>query len=187
MMDIKKKKLFLPLFVVFLMVFSIFGAVIGSFSSDNFVEKIEYEGYDFTYDGTTWFTFKDKQRVESTVDPRLLDRVYTGELANKLVNHKKIYLSMDPNVGLNVEREAFRRILIALTSSSVINACPSDIVGCEDLPLKDCKDSVESEVLVIKIEKGEPNIQEDASCVAIIGDSQHLIMVLEKIRLGALL
>lgn len=183
-----KKRLFMPLFIVFILVFSIFGIVIGSFSSSNVSDKIEYEGYKFTFDGNRWFTFKDKQRIESIFDPRELDYVYTGDLLNKIFNHKKIYLSMSPKVNLDVERNAFRQILASLTGVSVVNSCTVDEEGCEDLPLKDCQDSIFGEILVIKLEEGdEDSIQEEASCVAIIGDSGHLIRIIEKIRLGAIL
>ena len=176
----KKKKLFVPLFIAFLMVFSIFGIVIGSFGNPASIsEKIDYNGYTFTFDGVSWYTYRDKQRIETNFDPREIDKVYTGELLNKIFNHKKIYLTMSPKDKLAYEREIFRQILASLTGVPVANSCIIDEEGCENLPLKDCNDSILGEVLVIKLEVNEENtIQEDESCVAILGNSEHLIMVL---------
>ena len=70
----------------------------------------------------------------------------------------------------------------------VTNACPHDEAGCEDLPLKDCPDAIQNEILVIKVEKGTENsIQEEESCIAIIGNEEYLTKITEKIRLGEIL
>ena len=97
-----KKKLIVPIFIIFLMVFGTFGVILGGFSNDN-VETIEYHGYDFRYDGQRWFTFIDKDRVDFLFDPRELESIYIGGLFDKIINHGKIYLSYEPKDGLEQE------------------------------------------------------------------------------------
>ena len=182
----QKRKLFLPLFIAFIMVFSIFGVIIGSFS-DTGISDIEYKGHTFKFDRDRWFTFIDEQRIETFMDPRELELVYTGDLFNKIFNHQKIYLSVNPNDGLDQESQVYKQILSQITNKQVVIACPEDIEMCENLPVKNCQDSLPGQILVIKLETGANSLQEDQSCAAIIGDNTHIFTVLEKIRLEYLL
>ncbi|MEK6826208.1 MAG: hypothetical protein AABX08_02990 [Nanoarchaeota archaeon] len=181
-----KKKIVLPLFIVALMVFSIFGVVIGSFSNDQ-IETFKFNGYRFTYDGTIWFTHINNQRLEFTTDPRQLEGFYIGDIINKISNHNKVYLSVNPEDNIEQEKNIFIAILSGLFNKPIIRACPSDNQLCENLPLKDCSDSIPEKELVIKLEKGDNLIQEDVSCIAILGDRNYFVTVLEKIRLEVLL
>ena len=120
-------------------------------------------------------------------DPRIIATVYTGEIIPKLFNHKKIYLSVDPTDDLTQETQYFRQILQAITNAQLVNSCPLDKIGCEQLPIKNCQDAIPGEVLVLKLENGENSVQEGESCIALIGDSLYFAQIIEKIRLEALL
>ena len=183
---VNKKRLILPIFIISIMVFSVFGVLLSSIG-DNNANTIDYNGYAFVFDGNKWFTFKDKQKIEFLFDPRELDVIDLGGLLNKVFNHKKIYLSMLPKENLDKEREFLRQIISSLTKNPVINSCPLDEEGCENLPLKGCKDSIINEVLVIKLENGETNMIEKDSCITLIADNYNFIRIIEKIRLEALL
>ena len=113
---VKSKKIILPLFIAGLMVFSIFGfAIVNSIGSGSQMDRVEYNGYSFTYDGTIWTTYKaNGDRIEFLFDPRLIAAVYTGDIIPKLSNHKKIYLSVDPSEDLAQETQYFRQILQAI-------------------------------------------------------------------------
>ena len=184
-----KKNLFLPFFIIALMVFSTFGVIIGSFSNNNVQndEIVVYNGYEFTFDGTSWYTFKDKERIESFFKPDLLNAIDITSLYNKLFNHEKIYLTVEPDIGLGEETQFFKSLLGSITGHSVVIACPQEDTTCTNLPLKDCPDAVPDEILVIKLLNGSNMIQEEQSCVAVLGDSQYIRIIIEKIRLEYLL
>ena len=186
---VRAKKVILPLFIAGLMVFSIFGfAIVNSFSSPSQIDRIEYNGYSFTYDGTIWTTYNSNgDKIEFLFDPRFIVAVYTGDLIPKIFNHKKIYLSVDPDENLAQETQYFRQILQATANAQIVNSCPLDKTGCEQLPIKNCQDAILGEVLVLKLENGENSVQEGESCIALIGDSLYFAQIVEKIRLEALL
>ncbi|MFH1591812.1 MAG: hypothetical protein ABIB47_00385 [Candidatus Woesearchaeota archaeon] len=181
-----KKKFILPIFIVGLMVFSIFGVVIGSLSADN-ADSFKYKDYKFNYDGRTWFTFKDKQRIEFSIDPRELDTISIGGLIDKLNSHNKIYLSVDPDQALDTEIQYFRTLITQMFQKPVINACPKENEDCKDLPLKDCPNAIPNQDLIIKLEKGDNLLEEEGSCITITGDRNYFIGVLEKTRLEMIL
>jgi len=177
-----KKKLILPLFLALLMVLSTFGIILGSTSSKN--KSIDYGGYKFTFDGQRWFTFKDKTRLEFLFDPKDLEDISTRSLMNKLSSYKKIYLSVNPEDNLQQETQFFRSTLVSLISKPINVACPNDNDLCSNLPIKDCKDSIQEEVFILKLSRRTNNsIQENESCITVGGDSTYFIKVLEKIRL----
>ena len=179
-----KSKLILPLFIIVLMVFSTFGILIGGTGSQTDPQKIEYRGYEFKLgDNNKWYIYKDGQKLEFLYDPLTLEKVYTGDLFNKIFSHKKTYLSVNPNEAPAREIEFFRSVSSYITNKPFILSCFGDFKGCENLPLKDCKDSIVNEVLVIKLVSGQEAFQEEGSCIGIIGNAETFIKVAEKIRL----
>src|SRR3989344_186765 len=148
-----KMKVLFPLFIVGIMVLSTFGVVLSSFTSNN-IESIKYKQYKFTHDSNIWFTYKGNQRIEFITDPRELDSVYIGDIITKLVTHPKIYVSINPDNNLDVERQIFKETVSQLLKIPIIAACSKDHESCSNLPIKNCNDSVLNQVLVIKLEPG---------------------------------
>ena len=181
-----KKKVILPLFIISLLVLSTFGIIFSSFATNN-TEKIKYNGYRFTNDGNIWFTYKENQRIEFITDPRELDLIDIGALTQKLSTHQKIYISMNSYQNLNQEMQSFRIILNQLFQIPVVGACTQDNDLCKDLPIKDCRDAIPSQVLVIKLGEGNNKFEEDKSCITITGKRDYIIKILEKLKLEVLL
>lgn len=188
-MEKNRKKIVLPLFIAGIMVFSVFGVIIDSLSSaPPSTQKINYKGYEFVFDGQLWSTVKEKTKIEFLFNPNDIETVYTSNLIEKMGMHKKIYLVMSPKEQLAQEKERLRQIIAGIMRIPVVNACPQDEEGCENLPLKNCSDAVVNDIFIIKIEEGTENmIQEEGSCVAIIGNAEYLTKITEKIRLERLL
>ena len=188
-MEKNRKKVVLPLFIAGIMVFSIFGVIIDSLSNTPPpTQKISYKGYEFIYDGQLWSTVKEKTRIEFLFNPNEIETVYTASLIEKIAAHKKVYITMSQKEQLVQEKERLRQIIAGIMKIPVVNACPQDEEGCENLPLKSCSDALVNEVLIIKIEQGTNNmIQEEGSCIGLIGNAEYITKITEKIRLERLL
>jgi len=181
----EKKKIILPIFIIAVMVFSTFGIIFSSYSNNS--ESFKYKNYRFTYDGQSWSTFKNNQRIEFLTDPRELDTLTIGDIINKLINHNKIYITIDYNQNLAVEQQFFKAILNQLFQKPIIYACTKEHEKCQDLPIKECQDPTPNQTLIINLQSGNNTINERESCIIIEGDRDYFIKVLEKIKLEMLL
>ena len=98
------------------------------------------------------------------------------------MTHPKIYVSINPDNNLDVERQIFKETVSQLFKIPIIAACSKDHESCSNLPIKNCNDSVLNQVLVIKLEPGNNQIQEDPSCIAVLGNRDYIIKIIEELR-----
>jgi|SRR3989344_1506377 len=177
----KLKKLILPLFIIFIMVFSIFGYF--SDSNGN-AEKKDYHGYKFVDSGQGWITYKGDKQIIIQTDPSILQ--YYQDINIKLDDlnsAEKIYLTLNPQESVYGAANILLNQLQSLTSTQIILACTEDVEECSNIPLKTCDDASQS-VKIIQLRQSETQkMSYQNNCLLIEGDYQNSLIFIDKLVL----
>ena len=179
---IKKRKLILPFFIIFTMVFSVLSfSLFNTSSSSSSIS--EYKGHKFRSVNNVWVTNINGNEVVIFNDPNSLDIDIDG-FTTKSIN--KLYLSRNPPGSITNELRGLGN-LIPFSGIGLVDSCFEDIEGCEDFPLKSCADAI-SDVGVFEVKISENNkIERSGNCLKIEGDRVFIIKVIDRVILDALL
>ena len=159
--SLQRKKLFLPLFLAGLMVFSVFAVVLSSFGptpDDTTTITTTYKGYEFTSTTSGWTTTIKGQPFLIQSHPDTLQSFQAPELPllTPLLTAQKIYLSVPPEHALHTPLSVLYTNLRTRFNNNAFLACTADGEGCEDLPLKTCADATTTApVLVLDLAEND--------------------------------
>lgn len=180
-----KKKILtyvLVLFIAFIMVSSIIGFIqTGTGDNANFYE---YKGNRYIAQGNGWLTYIENKPIVLSYGPVDLEQINPGFDLNQIVFADKVYLSFNP-------AENIQRAIIDLTKNinfnkPLINSCFSDSELCANLPLKTCEDASIDTVVILLKESNKTEISFENNCLAIEGESDFIIRVIDKLVLTSL-
>ena len=176
----KFKKLIIPLFIVFIMVFSIFGYMANR--SDN-SEKIEYNDYNFIKSDLGWITYKDDNPILIQNNPSDLEEISDTQITIQDLNSaQKIYLTFNPEEDLYYALNSFTNQITPLIGN-FIQACTKDVPKCSNLPLKTCSDATDL-INVIQIQENSiTNLEYTNNCLIIQGKGENLTKAIDKLTL----
>ena len=177
------KKLFLPLFIIAIMVMS----GIGYMAGENSDEIIDYKGIRFSKVQSGWLTYSGDKQVILFNNPNDLEGIdIVGVSLNELNSAIKIYVSSNPEDNLGLYLKGFQFNILNNLKPMKVNACYEDNERCADLPLKDCSDA-SSNIKVILIKKGESLVEYENNCLLIQGQDEELLKYIDKLVLEMLL
>lgn len=175
----KLKKFILPLFIVFIMVFSIFGYMANR-SDDS--EKIQYKGYKFIKTDQGWVTYKDDKKIIIQNNPLDLEIQEPKITFQELSSAQKIYLTFNPEENLYQAINSFIQQIKPLLGTFT-QACTKDVSKCSDLPIKTCSDATDS-IKIIQIQEKEPTkLEYNNNCLIIQGKNEDLVKAIDKLTL----
>jgi len=179
--EFKLKKLILPLFIIFIMVFSIFGY----FSASNeTIEKEEYHGFSFVKSDQGWLTYKEDRPLLIQTDPSLLESISEISISlDELNTAQKIYLTFNPQEDIYRASNQLSIQLSSLINTPIVLACTEDVEECSNTPLKTCRDATNS-VKVIQFKQSEiPKMSYENNCLSTEGDYQNALIFIDKLTL----
>ncbi len=183
-----KKKLFLPLFLGFIMIASVFGAVFYGFSdSASKSQTIDYKGQRFSAISGYWKTRISNQEFNFAYNPKQVEPLEINAFPIEEFNSgNKIYVSYDPNENMAKGLLEVQNNLLPFFSRTVIRACPEDVSGCENLPLKTCTDAVDgNKILLIELTNASET-EYSNGCYAIRGQDNEIAMTVDRIAFSLL-
>ena len=172
--------LFIALFIISIMVASVLN--FGLPSNDAAQQAtLTYNGYDFfpTNIGG-WMTEKDGKQIALTYNPQQLEDIFFDEIDfTTLKLSEKVYLSLDANN--NNLAIAANDIIRNMAFPKIVRACPEDIPGCENFPLKNCEDSTDPTGVIYLKENETRIVQLEKNCLFIQAPSYDLLKIVDKI------
>ena len=170
----EKRRIVLPLFIAFILIFSVFGIMFsGPSATPEVSNTIEHNDYTFTRGDQGWTVPVQGTQITLVYTPFDLQDVVIDPQA--LVDFKaaqKTYLTRNPAESYyGGERDFF----VSLKPfSNLFLACSEESDTCANAPLKTCADA-SSESLVVAFELDEAAlIDYDDHCLTITGDPYHI-------------
>ena len=168
----EKKSLFMPIFIIFILVFSTAGFIFGYGTSDSQQQTTEYNGFEFTQHTTgRWLTsIGDKPIALINYPGNLEDIAFPSFLfLNDLNSANKVYLTYDHNKSIDLVLAEFQFLRPYLTKP-IIEACTTDIEQCSNIPLKTCDDATPQEkVIQLSLVNKTEIITYNNNCILIEG------------------
>ncbi|QQG38466.1 MAG: hypothetical protein HYS32_02555 [Candidatus Woesearchaeota archaeon] len=169
----EKKRVFLPIFIVVIMILSTLGFIIGySDPQTQNQNKVDYKGFEFTRteQGTLTGTVYGKQVILIN-EPSTLEDIPSDHLSlPNLQLAQKVYLTHNPNkTDAKLPIALFEANIKPILKYSL--ACAEDVLGCEKLPLKTCKDASNSTVIIRLERTNETKITFNNNCLTIQGEN----------------
>ncbi len=176
----KLKKLIVPLFIVFIMVFSIFGYMANK--SDK-TEKIQYNDYKFIKSDFGWVAYKDDNPILIQNNPLDLKEIQEPQITLQDINSaQKIYLTFNPEENLYQALNPFSQQISPLLSRFT-QACTKDGPKCSNFPLKTCSDATDF-IKVIQIQENNmTKLEYINNCLIIQGKGENLTKAIDKLTL----
>jgi len=162
----KRNQLIIGAILIFVMMGSVFGIIVGSFGKEN-NSKVEYNGFEFIREGSFWFLELGNFDFRFQYNPNQIEEIDVE--INSLNNYygEPLYFSSENNeasyeIALNLEGIVLR----------MQNACLNESNCEENLPLKTCEDNF----IIIK-EGNSTSIVQDNNCVFIQAPEEDIIKV----------
>ena len=184
----EKRKLFVPLFIIGIMVLSMFGVVIGGLSQDENVEKyngisfVELgNGYKFNVDGLDHNVYsfpQELERFEGSNVERLVNDLVVGKYA-------KVYLDISNGESLGAVNQVYTNLG---GSGLFVPSCTEEFAEeerCKELPIKSCEE-LEENNLFFSFEIGENLESYENNCFEVNGNLNHLINVADYVVMKSL-
>lgn len=184
----EKRKLFVPLFIIGIMVLSMFGVVIGGLSQDENVEKyngisfVELgNGYKFNVDGLDHNVYsfpKELERFEASSVERLVNDLVVGKYA-------KVYLDISNGESLGAVNQVYTNLG---GSGLFVPSCTEEFAEeerCKELPINSCEE-LEENNLFFSFEIGENLESYENNCFEVNGNLNHLINVADYVVMKSL-
>lgn len=188
---IPKKKLFLPLFLGSIMIFSVFAIIFSSpnTSSPNDSSVLEYQGYTFRQQGTGWSTSVNGRTLNLRYNPVDVSSSFPDLDLSSLQNlftASKIYLSFFPGEQIQLPlQELYNNLKPAYPQ--LFLTCVTEGPGCTDLPIKTCADATSSTaVLLLQSDPSSspPTMTGTAMCFTLKGNERDLVILIDKLLLA---
>jgi len=161
-----------------LLAFFLISLMIGSSLMMDEGEKTEkYKEITFKETSDGWIGYKENQKIVLQFPPSELEKIESN-ISNSFWTLSKHYITFLPEERLITPVNK----AIDLVNNPVI-ACIEDQEGCENYPLKDCKDSTQT-IGIIKItESEEQKITLQENCLTLQGDITYLSKTIDKLKL----
>ncbi|MBI2107155.1 hypothetical protein HYT57_04165 [Candidatus Woesearchaeota archaeon] len=174
-----KKSQWIAVFIIFLMVSSAAGFILGSFSQDSSKSNLKYKGQEFSLnqDGRYFITINGVQFVFD-YSPEELETVSIPSL--DLFNSQKFYILFEPfyknqDIDYNMQKLGY---FLQATNKVVYAACAQE-EGCpEDMPIKNCQDY---SFYFKQANQSRAYIQD--KCYIIEGDGEEITKITDKVDL----
>tara|TARA_Y100000034_G_C6908281_1_gene422211 strand:+ start:6447 stop:7055 length:609 start_codon:yes stop_codon:yes gene_type:complete len=184
----QKKKLFLPIFLAAIMVFSAFAIILSSYSGEDAPENptSDYKGYDFSSQYGSWTSTVNGRQLTLRYSPFELESLHTEiDLApfTTLLASEKTYLSVLPEEQTQIPLQELYTNLKPYISQIFV-ACAKDGIGCEELPLKTCTDASETTAVILLQEGEELTFENQKNCYTLTGTELALTQVIDKLILS---
>jgi len=177
-----KSKIFLSVFITFIMVSSILGYMIGNGDS-----SVKYQGYKFTQIDNGWVANINKEQIMISENPRNFEEIDMQDLEFSYLNSMgKIYLALNPEDNLDQGLQLFSLNILSKLKVPIVRACIDDSEECSELPLKSCADA-NSNTFVLIIKRGVKLSSYDNNCLTIQGNSEEVLKYLDKLTLNLLI
>jgi hypothetical protein len=172
----KKKQLIVSVILISVMLFGTLGFAVNFSSEDRTERRINYLGYEFTFEDSYWITNVEGVDYAFLNNPNDLEEI-EGEV-NLVESYfqKPLYFVSEQNEAFfqiyrNLERIAIRTGFACIEENS-----------CEgNLPLKSCEDNI-----IIISESNSTRIEQQESCVFIEGNEENLTQIAEVFLLKAI-
>ena len=184
----EKRKLFVPLFIIGIMVLSMFGVVIGGLSQDENVEKyngisfVELgNGYKFNVGGLDHNVYsfpQELERFEGSNVERLVNDLVVGKYA-------KVYLDISNGESLGAVNQVYTNLG---GSGLFVPSCTEEFAEeerCKELPINSCEE-LEENNLFFSFEIGENLESYENNCFEVNGNLNHLINVADYVVMKSL-
>ncbi len=167
-------------FIVFLMVFSVLGAIGSSFFSDDEREK-EYNSFNFINMGSQWLLKIGDKDYYFQYLPEELENITSPGVD---LNVPRIYLAYKPDDTINFDK-AFNSIGYVLyhhQETILQKACTVE-EGCPDIPIIDCQEKAG----IVVVSGEEDSYTQDGKCLIITAvDNQELEKLTERLMYNLL-
>lgn len=180
----RPRKLFLPLFIAFILIVSVFGVVLTSYSSDTPSQDESVRVGDVEFQRTPsgrWTAQVGGVTLDLQFGPQELQTLSVGVDAGGLRAASKIYLSRDPQANLLNAVPDFYNSLKPV--APLFLACPADLPGCEDLPLKLCNEKGDGVVVVLLRSAEKDSVSFVDGCYTIEGSGLFVNQVIDRLVL----
>ena len=184
----EKRKLFVPLFIIGIMVLSMFGVVIGGLSQDENVEKyngisfVELgNGYKFNVGGLDHNVYsfpQELERFEGSSVEGLVNDLVVGKYA-------KVYLDISNGESLGAVNQVYTNLG---GSGLFVPSCTEEFAEeerCKELPINSCEE-LEENNLFFSFEIGENLESYENNCFEVNGNLNHLINVADYVVMKSL-
>jgi hypothetical protein len=192
--SLEKKKLFLPLFLASIMVFSAFAVVLSGYNSGSPdpTGSIEYKDALFLPQGGGWLATLSGRQLFIRYSPLELEVVHAEadfSSLHTLLTADKTYVSVTPGENVQVPLQEFYANLKPYLPALFL-ACTEDGGGCEELPLKTCEDAGDGvSVLLFKeaaegLEEDSFSLDEKEGCMVLTGTELSLTHYVDKFLLS---
>jgi len=160
----KKNQIIIGGILIFIMLGSTFGIIVNSFGENSNVEKVNYNGYEFSYENDFWVTEIGDYEFIFKYNPTQVERIDTELHYLNDYYSSPVYISSEDYVS---EVEIYRNMgdIVERFQGACLNE-----TGCEeDWPIKDCSNNF----IIIKI-TNESQIYQQENCVFIEGSEENL-------------
>tara|TARA_Y100000310_G_scaffold343159_1_gene449536 strand:- start:52385 stop:53002 length:618 start_codon:yes stop_codon:yes gene_type:complete len=180
--DQKKLTVGIGLFIIFTMVFSIFGYSLGGSNSlGGETNNYKYNDYRFVQTPNGWITHINEAPIEFFFGPQELEHLNPNVNINELneINIKNIFITTNPEDELDLTINEFRRFIRLIPPVSL--ACSKNVEGCEDLEIITCENAnIETGVIEFKL-SNEVGITLNNNCLEIKGTEITTLMLIDRI------
>ncbi len=151
----QKGKMFIAIFLAFLMIFSIAGIIGSSINSNPSSTTEVYNGFTFTQGTQGYTTTVNDQKASFAFLPRQLE--YISTIKPKITG-EKVYLSIDPTMNVTAIDARQRLSTIArFVGTRPVDACITEVECPPDLPITACP----HDAMVLQFTSGPLSIRED--------------------------
>ena len=168
-------KLILPLFIAFIMIFSVVGFAISQSFYTTPQEQITYDGLNFVQNQQgSWLTYINRNPVSIFTYPPFLGNVILPEVSlSDLNSANKLYVTFNPDENVNQAIVEFQTNLLPYLNQ-VNQACITDSPSCANLPIRSCLDATEESKVIQFQEADVPLVVYQDNCLLIQGSSYDL-------------
>ena len=173
------KRLFIPLFLAFILILSVFGYIFAGKSSND--DTSQYQGYSFTKTSQGW---KLISAGKTYFFYSLPDQLHDIPLA-PLPSASKFYISgQDISFFSSLP---YRELTLNLGNAIKLQpACAQDSPGCETYPLKTCADATSNAPVLVYLYAEKSSLEQKENCLQIQGTTDDMIRITDAIILHSL-
>ena len=166
----RKNQIIIGGILIFIMMASTFGILVDSFGKNANVEKVEYNGYEFTNENDFWTTTIGDYEFIFKYNPTQVERIDADLRYLNSYYGVPVYISSEDYVS---EVEIYRNMGNIVERFQ--GACLEE-KGCkENWPTKDCSNN-----FIIIRKANESKIYQDENCVFIEGRQENLTQITDE-------
>lgn len=175
-----KKRFIIASFIIFILISSTLGLIIGGYGNSSGSSSYDYNGYKFRATNNGYITHIGNTPFGLSYDPRSLggislDSVSLGDLNSA----DKVYLSFNPNEVQGSIVSEFHSSITPFLRIPLVVVCSEDVEGCENLPIKTCEDAKENQKVIMILEDDNIGSDYDGKCLVIKGSRDSLLRVVD--------